>query len=87
MLLEPGVERGRYHDRKPESGEFQSRITGSCTKKLSAMRCGLSAVFRSKLRSKSSQGSMKGGPPSSGSHTRARKGVQMVAVAACCFVA
>ena len=32
MLLEPGVERGRYHDRKPESREFQSLFAGSSTK-------------------------------------------------------
>ncbi len=32
MLLEPGVKRGRYHDRKPESREFQSLFAGSGTK-------------------------------------------------------
>ena len=32
MLLEPGVERGGYHDRKPESREFQSLFAGSGTK-------------------------------------------------------
>ena len=34
MLAEPGVERGWYHDRKPEFGEFQSLFAGSGTKAL-----------------------------------------------------
>lgn len=33
MLLEPGVQRGRYHDRKPEFREFQSLFAVSGTKR------------------------------------------------------